>query len=211
MLTSAIQSKFFTQFDEFENPEISDAKLTDIFFKASTEVFEELMDKYQIDNSITEAVLPIVRREVVAGANTIILDTQLTDPYQRLISVKPTFVVSGTTHSFVAEPNIEEQSNNSFSDATTRYPAYDLYSNSSDQKVLLILPTTSIPTTIEVRYFSKPLTIDFSTPAVDIPYPNQTIDLIIAKALQVTAAIVREDSYFQTQSALLAQTKTAQQ
>ncbi len=211
MIVSAIKSLYFTRIDEFASAYWSNSRLNDLFFTAQSEVFEDLMDKYQLDNSVTEAVLPLVKSQTVNVGGEINVDTDLASPYQRLISIKPTFIVNGKTYSYYAEQLSAEESNSVYALGTVRYPRYEQYANATSERIIKVYPNTQTPTSVTINYFRVFDTIDFNTPLNDIPYPNQTIELIINKALQVAAATIREDGFFQTESVIMQQGKTAQQ
>ncbi len=211
MLVTDIKSLFLTRMDEFASVYWSNANLTNLFFTAQSEVFEDLMDKYQLDNSITEAVLPLVKYETVTVGNEINVDTDLSSPYQRLITILPTFTVNGKTYTYYAEQLSAEESNSVYAQGSVRYPRYDQYANNLNERIIKLYPSNATVTSAVVNYFRVFDTIDFDSPSTDIPYPNQTIELIVNKALQVAAATVREDGFFQTESVIMNQGKTAQQ
>ncbi len=210
MLVSQIKRLFFTRIDEFASAYWDNTRLNDLFLNSQTEVFEDLMDKYQLDNSITEAVLPLVKYDSVTVGTNINLDVDLNNPYQRLITIIPTFVQNGVEYTYYAEQLSAEESNSVYAQGTIRYPRYDQYSVGSD-KIVKIYPTSNTPTVVVVNYFMQPITIDFDAPTTDIPYPKQTVELILNKAVQIAAATIREDAFFQTESALMNQGKTAHQ
>jgi hypothetical protein len=212
MLASDIKALFFTRIDEFASAYWSNDKLNDLFFTAQTEVFEDLMDKYQLDNSITEAVLPLVKNETVNVGNEINVDTDLSEAYQRLITIQPTFTVNGKTYSYYAEQFSAEESNSVYAQGSVRYPRYDQYSNSNNERIIKLYPTNATVTSTAINYFRTFYTIDFArVPPLDIPYPNQTIEMIVNKALQIAAATTREDGFFQTENVIMQQGKTAHQ
>lgn len=208
MLVSEIKSRFLTLVDEFQAIYWSNTRLNNLFWNAQTVVYEDLMDEYQRTNSITEDLLPIVQNEVITPAsNNINVDTELAQPYERLIIIKPTFTVSGTTYSYYAEPLLAEEKNSVYAQGTVRYPRYEQLTNSSSEKIIRLMPLTPTAASVDITYFKQPVTIDFASPATDIPYTDKVIEEIITKALQIGASLTREQGFFQTESVLLNQSK----
>jgi len=210
MLVSNIKSLFFTELDEFQAAYFDNPRLTDVFFDAQTQVYKGLMKQYQLNNEITENLIPLTKKEVInPGSNTVNLTTALSVPYGRLITIKPTYTVSGQTYSYVAEQLLAEERNSVYAQGTIRYPRYEQYSDSNSEAICKLYPSTPVVNSVEVDFFRQPFTIDFDTPGDDIPYTNEVITTIVTKALEIAAAITREDGFFQKENILLTQNKEA--
>jgi len=65
MLVSNIKSLFFTELDEFQAAYFDNQRLTDVFFDAQTQVYKGLMKQYQLNNEITENLIPLTKKEVI--------------------------------------------------------------------------------------------------------------------------------------------------
>jgi len=62
MLVSNIKKLFFTELDEFQAAYFDNPRLTDVFFDAQTQVYKGLMKQYQLNNEITENLIPLIFR-----------------------------------------------------------------------------------------------------------------------------------------------------
>lgn len=209
MLTSAIKSKFFVEYDEFESINLSDDKLNEIFWDANNEVIKDLIAQYQLSNRITEDLLSVLKKETLTPAsNEINLATDLTE-YNTLVNVLCTFVVNSTTYTNQAWLLKANAKVSKYAQGTYLYPRYEQYSNATEESILKIYPQTPVLTSIEIDYFRNPWEIDFNSPATDIPYTDNVIGLIIKKVMQILGYTAREPESFNAASLLLKQQEGA--
>jgi hypothetical protein len=211
MLVSQIKSIFLSKFDQFSSAYISDLKLNNFYAEAQIEVWKGIMASYQLTSRVTEDSLALLKTEVVAPTtNEINMDTDLTYDYNTLINVYPLYKTSKGDIQYAAKPYINDEKLSTFARGTIRYPRFDQYSNSTNQRILLIYPTDVLPNEVKLTYFRDIITIDFASPSTDIPYTNNTINLITDKAIQLASAATRDSEGFQEASALLYQSNTIQ-
>lgn len=187
MVVSEIKSKYNALLDSFYSGSIPNRRLNSIFAHAGANYFEKLMNQYQLTNSITAELQPLILKMNVSPTNNEVDMADITD-VKRVLAVKATF--SDGRENWAKELATEELGS-IYSRGTTRYPRYYMVANT-----ILIQPETPTCTGVEVVYFRKPYDINFDNPNDDIPYLEVTVERLIEEALAVTAKVLREDGFY---------------
>lgn len=204
MLTSLIQKLFLTKWDEFESAYVSNGRLNDFYYNASSEVFKDLMSQYQLSNRITEDILVLVQRDVMTPTSNLInLTTDITN-YNTLINIFPKYTTDAGDIQYPAKPFLAEEKLSFYAKGSQRYPRFDQYTNTGGNTILQLYPSIT-PDQVQIDFFKNPLTVDFDQPTVDIPYTENTINLITDKALQLAASAFRDGEFFNTSTTILQQ------
>jgi len=210
MLVSVIKSRFLTEYDEFQSDYISPAKMSNIFWHAQNNVFNNnLIPAYQSTKRITEDLLPIKKTQTLTSLsnNTINLTQQVTD-FNSLIWPIPTYISGGITYTNIATLLLDVDRNSVYAQGDLRYPKYTQNSNDLNETILILQPLSEVPTQVEIEYFRTPIAIDFEVSDYDIPYGDNVIGLIIDSAKQIAAEAFRDPEFFNTSTAMLNQDNT---
>jgi len=209
MLVSEIESRFYTEYDEFQSDYISADKLTLLAWHAQNNVFNNnLIPSYQSTKRISEDLLPLKKFQTISApsSNEINLSGGIAD-FNSLIILTPTYTVSGTTYTNPATLLLDVDKNSTYAKGTLRYPKYEQYTDSNSDTILLLRPSNT-PTQVEIEYFRTPIPIDFNSPNDNIPYTDNAIGLIIDTMKQLAAEAFRDPEFFNTSSAMLQQDQT---
>jgi hypothetical protein len=214
MTNQEIKDIFNQQWDAYASGIIEDPELDNIFHKSTQVVLKKLYNQLDLDNSFTTELAPLLKEFVLAtNASSIdfAVDLPATDPFERLVNLEVTYVVNGVTYTKIAQPLNDSEVISPYSQGTYRYPRYRYRSSltsgyTGSSSIVNIYPSNNI-TSKNVRYFRDLFPYDFgSAPflAATSFYGNMTNQMIIDNALQIAANAYREDSFFQTQSAVQA-------
>lgn len=215
MTNQEIKNIFNQQWDAYASGIIEDSDLNSIFQKSTQVVLKKLYNELDLDNSFTTELAPLLKEVVLATTTAVVnfsTDLPALDPFERLVNLEVTYVVGGTTYTKVAQPLNDSEVISPYSQGTYRYPRYRYLSTANgaaytgNATVINIYPNTNI-TSKNVRYFRDLYPYDFgSAPFLSANsfYGNMTNNMIIDNALQIAANAYREDSFFQTQSAVQA-------
>lgn len=189
MLPSEIKTNFKTYFDSFSF-NFSNTQLNSIFEKANQAYWEELADRAGYDwKNITE-LEPLVESFSITPASNEILFSSINANYDRLMTIKPTFVVSGKTYSYYSKYLNEVDKYSILSQGSYRYPRHFIVAGK-----VVINPAVT-PTACTGTYLRTPYPIDFVTNA-DVPITPSNMMGIIAVALRNVGVSQREFDYAQ--------------
>jgi hypothetical protein len=144
-----------------------------------------------------------------ASAIDFAVDLPATDPFERLVNLEVTYVVNGITYTKIAQPLNDAEAISPYSQGTYRYPRYRYRSSltsgyTGSSSIVNIYPSNNI-TSKNIRYFRDLFPYDFANAAflsANSFYGNMTNQMIIDNALQIAANAYRENTFFQTQSAV---------
>lgn len=211
MLVSRIKQIFFSKFDAFQSSYINNSKLNDFFFEAQAEVWKDLMSAYEINLRNTSDAVSLVRNETITPTSNIVnLTTDLAEPFNTIINVYPKYTTSRGVTQYPAKPFFQEEKLSVYAKGTIRYPRFDTFTNSSSEVQLRLYPEEITPTEVTVMYFRNPITIDFNSPTDEIGYTDNTVNIIVDKAIQLASAATRDNESFQQSSILITQANTVQ-
>jgi hypothetical protein len=215
MTNQEIKDIFNQQWDAYASGIIEDAELNSIFQKSAQVVLKKMYNQLGLDSSFTTELSPLLKEITLANTDAYIdcaADVPALDPFERLVNLQVTYVVGGTTYTKIAQPLNDAEVISPYSQGTYRYPRYRYRSTANEANYtgndtyIYIYPSTNI-TSKNVRYFRDVFPYDFGDAtflAATSFYGNMTNNMIIDNALQIAANAYREDSFFQTQSAVQA-------
>lgn len=185
MLVSEIKSRFKTNSDVM-GFSFSNTQLNNIFAKAQSAYWDNLSNAWGTTLESSNDIAPIAKRVTITPASNIITYASIDANFDRAGFIKPTYVVNGETFSFPAKMLPENFKYSSLSNGTVRYPKYYF------QDDAIVLEPSTTPTSLFMTYLRLPYTIDFASPATDIPYSEINIQSIIQIALNNVAVTQRE-------------------
>lgn len=189
MLPSEIKTNFKTYFDSFSF-NFSNTQLNSIFEKANQAYWEELASRAGYDwKNITE-LEPLVKSFSITPVSNEISFSSIDANYDRLMTIKPTFVVSGKTYSYYSKYLNEVDKYSVLSQGSYRYPKHFIEAGK-----VVINPAVT-PTACTGTYLRTPYPIDFVT-NVDVPITPSNMMGIIAIALRNVGVSQREFDYAQ--------------
>jgi len=215
MTNQEIKDIFNQQWDAYASGIIEDPELNNIFQKSTQVVLKKLYNQLDLDNAFTTELAPLLKEFVISNTDAVIdfaSDLPATDPFERLVDLEVSYSVGGVVYTKVAQPLNDAESISPYSRGTYRYPRYRYSSTLStpnyggNSSLIRIYPNTNI-TSKSVRYFRDLYPYDFADAnflAATSFYGNMTNQMIIDNALQIAANAYREDSFFNTQSAVQA-------
>jgi hypothetical protein len=185
MLVSEIKSRFRVASDT-NSFNFSNTQLNNIFAKAQSAYWDNLSNAWGTTLESSNDIAPIAKRVTITPASNVITYASIDANFDRAGFIRPTYVVNGETFSFPAKMLPENFKYSSLSNGTVRYPKYYF------QDDAIVLEPSTTPTSLFMTYLRLPYTIDFASPATDIPYSEINIQSIIQIALNNVAVTQRE-------------------
>lgn len=188
MLPSEIKTLFKTYFDVFSF-NFSNTQLNSIFEKANYSYWDELGDQLGKDWKNVTDIEPLMKSFSLTPVSNEISTASISN-YYRLMTIKPTYVVSGKTYSYPSKYLNETDKYSVLSQGTLRYPRHFFEADK------IVLQPSNTPTSVTGTYLREPYEINFVT-NVDVPITKTNVLGIIGHALRQVGVSQREFDYAQ--------------
>ncbi len=184
MFVSEIKRRFKVAADEM-SANWSNTQLNQIFSRAQVAYLDMLANNYGADLENEVDIQPYVKTAALTPVSNIIPISGLSE-YDRVVYLKPTYVVNGITYSYPSKPLPQTNRYSVFSNGTYRYPRHYLIDDN------IVLQPSDTPTAVDVVYLRGIYDIDFTIADYDVAITDKNVDGIIGVALRHIATSQRE-------------------